>query len=80
MNLGLDEQIAKQKYPALLAGRQPLTDESTVDSVLFQFLAWNQQLCEGSAHEFDVRRIVTFADDSAVLHDGGFQETKSPLA
>ena len=51
-NLGPDEQVAKQKYHALMAGRQPVTDETTVYSVLFQFLGWNKEQREGSTHEF----------------------------
>jgi hypothetical protein len=29
-NLGPDEQVAKQKYHALMAGRQPVTEDTTV--------------------------------------------------
>jgi integrase len=61
-NLGPDEQVAKQKYHALMAGRQPVTDETTVYSVLFQFLGWNKQHREGSTHEFYKRHIVSFAE------------------
>jgi hypothetical protein len=61
-NLGPDEQVAKQKYHALMAGRQPVTEETTVYAVLFQFLGWNKQHREGSTHEFYKRHIVSFAE------------------
>ena len=36
-NVGnLDEQVARQKYHALVAGRQPVTEDATADAVLFQ--------------------------------------------
>ena len=60
-NPGLDEQVAKQKYHALMAGRQPVTDETTVYSVLFQFLGWNKEQRVGSTHEFYKRHIGSFA-------------------
>src|SRR3954470_7648199 len=60
-NLGPDEQVAKQKYHALMAGRQPVTDDTTVYSVLFQFLGWNKEQREGSTHGFYKRPIVSFA-------------------
>jgi integrase len=60
-NLGPDEQVAKQKYHALMAGRQPVTEDTTVYGVLFQFLGWNKQRREGSTHEFYKRHIVSFA-------------------
>jgi hypothetical protein len=60
-NLGADEQVAKQKYHALMAGRQPVTDETTVYAVLFQFLGWNKEHREPSTHEFYKRHIVSFA-------------------
>ena len=60
-NLGPDEQVAKQKYHALIAGRQPVTEDTTVYGVLLQFLGWNKQHREGSTHEFYKRHIVSFA-------------------
>src|SRR5436853_2946659 len=60
-NLGPDEQVAKQKYHALMAGRQPVTDDTTVYSVLFQFLGFNKQYREGSTHELYRRYIDSFA-------------------
>ena len=47
-NLGPDEQVAKQKYHALMAGRQPVADDTTVYAVLFQFLGWNKGHRAGS--------------------------------
>ena len=36
-NVGnLDEQVVKQKYHALVAGRQPVTEDATADAVLVQ--------------------------------------------
>jgi integrase len=60
-NLGPDEQVAKQKYHALMAGRQPVTDTTTVVQVLYQFLGWNKQHRRGSTHEFYKRHCVAFA-------------------
>jgi hypothetical protein len=51
-NLGPDEQVAKQKYHALMAGRQPVTDETTASSVSFPFLGWNKGHRAGSTHAF----------------------------
>jgi hypothetical protein len=45
-----------------MAGRQPVTDDTTVYGVLFQFLGWNKQHREGSTHEFYKRHIVSFAE------------------
>ena len=45
-----------------MAGRQPVTDQTTVYSVLFQFLGWNKQHREESTHEFYKRHIVSFAE------------------
>jgi integrase len=61
-NLGPYEQVAKQKYHALMAGRQPVTDDTTVYAVLFQFLGWNKEHREESTHEFYKRHIVSFAE------------------
>lgn len=54
------EQVAKQKYHALLAGRQPVTDGTTVYAVLFQILGWNKRHRKGSTHEFYKRHFSTY--------------------
>jgi integrase len=61
-NLGPDEEVAKQKYHALMSGRQPITDDTIVYAVLFQFLGWDKQHREKSTHEFYKRHIVSFAE------------------
>ena len=40
-NLGPDEQVAKQKYHALMAGRQPVAEDTAAYGALLQFLGWN---------------------------------------
>jgi len=61
-NLGADEDVAKQKYHALMAGRQPVTDDTTVYAVLFQFLGWNKNHRKGSTHQFYKRHVISFAE------------------
>jgi hypothetical protein len=59
---GADEQVAKQKYHALMVGRQPVTDDTAVYAVLFQLLGWDKEHRAGSRHEFYKRHIVSFAE------------------
>ena len=62
VELGKDKNEAFQKYHGLMAGRQPVTDDTTVYAVLFQFLGWNKLHREPTTHEFYKRHIISFAE------------------
>lgn len=69
-NLGPDEEAAKEKYHVLMAGRQPVTDVTTVVDILYQFLAWDKQHRAASTHEqyaFHINRFARFIGDSLPL-------------
>jgi integrase len=60
-NLGPDEQAAKEKYHVLMLGRQPVTDETTVCTVLYLFLEWCKKNNAASSHEQYRHYIQSFA-------------------
>ncbi len=69
-NLGADKEIAMQEYGRLIAGRQPVTDRTTVVTLLFQFLTWCKEHRAASTHEqyaFYIHRFAKFIGDSLLI-------------
>jgi integrase len=61
-SLGSDKDQAFRKYHALMSDRQPVTDGTTVLTILKRFLAWNKANRSDGTHSLYHRYIISFSD------------------
>ena len=61
IKLDRDEKKAREKYHALMLGRQHVTETVRVNAVLLAFLEWAKKHRKPSSHEFYKRYVVSFA-------------------
>jgi integrase len=61
-NLGKDKVEAFRKYHELMAGRQPVEDDTTAAAVIGRFLEWSKEHSPADTHSFYSRPLVNFVE------------------
>ncbi|HEY2828017.1 MAG TPA: hypothetical protein VGJ04_10485, partial [Pirellulales bacterium] len=60
-NLGPDKDAALKQYGNLIAGRETITDDTPVYTVLLAFLEWDKEHRAATTHDQYKRHILSFA-------------------